>query len=101
MNKSNNYETPECFKRAFDSLPEEDKIKYRNIGKYMYENFDYEKEKVVEKNIDKIKSKIRNIELAIYSGLLLDDLSTEEINLMSKEIGIDWYKKYNLITEKD
>ena len=35
MNKSNNYETPECFKRAFDSLPEEDKIKYRN-RKYRY-----------------------------------------------------------------
>ena len=67
----------------------------------MYENFDYEKEKVVEKNIDKIQTKIRNIELAINSGLLLDDLSEEEVNLMSKEIGIDWYKKYDLITEKD
>lgn len=96
MNKS---ETPNCFKLAFDSLPEEDKQKYRDIGKYMYENFDYEQNKKND-NSQKIQTKIKHIESAISSGLLIEDLSIEEIDLMNKEKGSDWYKKYNFITEK-
>ena len=96
MNKSH---IPNCFKLAFDSLPEEDKQKYRDIGKYMYENFDYEQNKKID-NTEKIQTKIKDIELAISSGLLIDDLSKEEIDLMNKEKGSDWYKKYNFIVEK-
>ena len=97
MNKSS--DTPNCFKLAFDSLPEEDKQKYRDIGKYMYENFDYEQNKKIDIS-EKIKTKIKDIELAISSGLLIEDLSKEELDLMDKEKGSDWYKKYNFISEK-
>jgi hypothetical protein len=99
MNKK--IEIPDCFKRAFDSLPEEDKKKYRDIGKYMYENFDYEKNTYIDNNVKQIKSKVKDIELAVSSGLLVEDLSKEELDLMSNELGSDWYKKYYYITENE
>lgn len=87
------------FQNMIKNLSDEDKEKYKKIGEYMYNSVDYEKNEILNKVKTPTEEILGYIELALQSGISLEDLEPEERQYMKDQFGNSWYEKYGFTLE--
>lgn len=82
-------------KLAAASLSQEDKDRYKNIGKEMYNNIDYEKGIInPEQN-----SNIAYVKCQLDSGMHPSYLEEGEVYVMEQYLGKEWYTQWGYVAE--
>ena len=89
----------QMFQNMLKNLSDEDKEKYRKIGEYMYNTVDYENNEILNKVKTPTEEILGYIELALQSGISLEDLEPEERQYMKDQFGNNWYEKYGFTLE--
>ena len=92
----------ETFKKAFDSLSESDKDKYRQIGKDMYETLNFQTGELYDNNGNvplPMVDAVLHIKNQLDSGLHPSLLDNNEKRVMSEIEGNTWYTKWGYIEE--
>ena len=82
------------FQKMIENLSDEDREKYKRIGEYMYNSVDYEKNEILNKVKTPTEEILGYIELALQSGISIEDLEPEERQYMKDQFGNKWYEKY-------
>jgi hypothetical protein len=67
---------------------------YKEIGKQLYGNIDFEKSEVLANLPPPMAEALAYIKEGIKSGLLPHDLEKDEIVLLKEAYGKEWYKKF-------
>lgn len=79
---------------ALKAMSKEDLEKYKKIGEQIYGNINFEDSTVVNQLITPVEEAIAYVEEGIKSGLLPEDLEENEVILLHKTYGEEWYKRY-------
>ena len=89
----------EKMKKSFqDKLSPEEKEKYEQFGKYMYQSFDFTKDNTsIQDNCNDIslEEALAYVTESLKSGLHPKYLTEDEKVLMEAGYGKDWYEKWN------
>lgn len=83
-------------KAAMDSLSEQDKEKYREWGENIFGHIDFETSKAIKNMPPPVTDAVAYIEVALRSGLAVEDLDENEVNLMENVFGTEWKDRYNV-----
>ena len=99
-NKISNYDLFDnpMTRAAHAALSDEDKKRYKEIGKKMY-NINFEKSSMVDIIPQQMKTALFYIEKQLQSGLHPSDLDEHETAILIDSYGNDWYKKWNYNTK--
>ena len=79
---------------ALKNMSKEDLENYKKIGEHMYNNINFEDNKVIINLPPPIEEAVAYIETAIKSGLLPNDLDEDEIFCLENAFGTKWYERY-------
>ena len=79
---------PNFLKQAYNSLSDEDKEKYKQIGEYMYGDMS----KMIN-GYDPLESYIAYVVSGLKSGLKFCDIEEDEKHALKAYYGKDWKKK--------
>lgn len=85
---------------ALKAMSKEDLEKYKKVGEQLYGNVNFEDSTVVNKLITPVDEAVAYIEEGLKSGLMPDDLDENEVILLQKTYGEEWYKKYGFSREE-
>lgn len=81
------------YNQAASFLTEEEKQRYKYLGEQLYDTIDYETGRV---NVD--IDQVGGILSALKSGLRIQDLDVDEIELLKHRFGIEWQSKIDFIS---
>ena len=79
-----------ALKEQFNSLPEEEKKKYKQAGEHMYSK-DYTSLGSQESNM---REALEYIKMGLRSGMLPKHLTADERELLRTMVGPEWYREY-------
>lgn len=85
---------------ALKAMSKEDLEKYKKIGEQLYGNINFEDSTVVNQLISPVEEAIAYVEEGIKSGLLPEDLEENEVILLHKTYGEEWYKRYGFTSDQ-
>jgi hypothetical protein len=85
---------------ALKAMSKEDLEKYKKIGEQLYGNINFEDSTVVNQLITPVEEAIAYVEEGIKSGLLPEDLEENEVILLHKTYGEEWYKRYGFTSDQ-
>ena len=98
LNDSDLFDNP-MVRAAMSAMSEEDRAKYKEIGKHMYGHLNFE-DPSFTLNPDAQMSAARDcLEGQIRSGLHPSDMEKDEIALLEDAYGEEWYKKWGFVKE--
>lgn len=86
-------------KRALDTLPENEKQRYKELGEEMFGSIDFEEGNVLNTYPPPIRESIVDIEQQIKDGLHPSDMEDVEKKLLEEIYGKEWYKKWGFDKE--
>lgn len=79
---------------ALKAMTPEQIEEYRKIGEHMYGNINFEDSKIINQLPPPMAESVAYVEEGIKSGLLPEDLTEDEVTLLSNAYGEKWYEKY-------
>ena len=79
---------------ALKSMTKEQIEEYKKVGEYMYNNINFEDNKIINSLDPPIEESVAYIEEGIKSGLLPQDLTENEVAVLHKAYGEKWYEIY-------
>lgn len=72
---------------------------YKNIGNYMYGNINFEDNKLINKLDAPMEESVAYVEEGIKAGLLPEDLTEDEVALLTNAYGKEWFLRYGFKEE--
>jgi len=78
---------------ALKALSPEQIKEYKKFGENLYGKIDFNDAKILDQ-LNPVEESVAYIEQGIKAGLLPEDLSEDEVNLLSNVYGEKWYEKY-------
>jgi hypothetical protein len=85
---------------ALKAMSPEQLAEYKKFGESMYGNVNFEDSKIVNNMAPPMAESVAYVEEGLKSGLLPEDLSEDEVILLQKAFGEEWYKKYGFTKEE-
>jgi hypothetical protein len=80
---------------ALKNMSKEELENYKKIGEQMYGNIDFVDSKIIKNNLPPpVAEAIAYVEEGIKSGLMPVDLEEDEVIMLTKAYGTEWYEKY-------
>jgi hypothetical protein len=79
---------------ALKALSPEQIENYKKIGEQLYGNINFEDAKILNQIAPPTAESVAYVEEGIKSGLLTEDLTEDEVVLLSKVYGEKWYEQY-------
>jgi hypothetical protein len=84
---------------ALKSMTKEQIEEYKKVGEYMYNNVNFEDNKIINNLDPPIEESVAYIEEGIKSGLLPQDLTENEVVVLNKAYGEKWYERYGFVKD--
>jgi hypothetical protein len=79
---------------ALKALSPEQIDDYKKIGEHLYGTVNFEDNKILNNMPPPMAESVAYVEEGIKSGLLPNDLTEDEVTLLSQAYGVKWYEKY-------
>ena len=79
---------------ALKAMSSEQREEYRKIGEKLYNGINFEDGKILDSMPAPFNEAIKYIELGLNSGLLPNELSKDEQNLLIEKYGDNWEDKW-------
>lgn len=79
---------------ALKALTPEQLEEYKKIGEYMYGNINFEDNKIIKKMDPPLPESVAYIEEGLKAGLMPQDLTEDEVVILTKAYGENWYERY-------
>ena len=84
---------------ASNSLGEDDKNRYKQLGEEMFGSIDFEEGNVINTYPPPVRESLIDIEQQIKDGLHPSDMEASEKKLLEEIYGKEWYKKLGFVKE--
>lgn len=85
---------PHLYNQMKDSISDEDKERYRQMGEEMYNTVDFSANEILNNPDNPIEESAAYIHEALKSGMHVDYLTEEECNVMKEAFGESWRDRY-------
>jgi len=98
-NKETDFFKTNYVDRVLTQLSEEDRVKYKKIGEYMYGTDMFQDNKKLSNLPSSTEDSVLYIKAAIRSGLHPQDLSKNELQFMNQTVGDDWGDEFGFSSD--
>jgi hypothetical protein len=85
---------------ALKAMSKEDLEKYKKVGEQLYGNINFEDSTIVKHLMTPVDEAVAYVEEGLKSGLLPRDLDENEVILLQKTYGEEWYEKFGFSREE-